>query len=530
MNRCRLAAKMLSIGSFFLFTSPGYAAGIEPNLPGDLTVTEFMTEPENGIPMYYGEWFEIYNGSGRNLDLDGLEVFGTSGLDSGFTISGTLYIAAGDYVVLGVDGDTTRNGGVDLDYVYTRTVPGTTIFDLDRTGDTIRLVYDGITLDTLTWEAGSWFVAQGYSHQVNSNAFDNEWANDLPHNWCSSPSETLQTEGWYGSPSITNSLCNDSGDDVDGDGYTEATGDCDDEDAYVNPSAIDGYEDPYGLPNDDADCDGIRDDGEDDDDGDGYSEVEGDCDDDNASIHPMAEEIYDERDNDCNGCIDDVDDDDDGWTECGEDEEDTLYDCDDDDALVNPSEFETAYDAIDQDCDGFDECDLDGDGYNADSSHCVSGIECCWYDEETPGDDCDDSNALENPGGSEGDPNAGGIPDGMDNDCSGEADEPYQDRDGDGFTAAEGDCLDDPTVDRAVLVYPGAEELCDDFLDNDCNGLYNDNCSDQAGYATIQGGGVCGQVQREASLRTRWGAFAFAFLALTIGARRRRTADSGEES
>ena len=43
-----------------------------------------MTEPENEIPMYYGEWFEIYNGSGRNLDLNGLEIEGTSGHGHGF--------------------------------------------------------------------------------------------------------------------------------------------------------------------------------------------------------------------------------------------------------------------------------------------------------------------------------------------------------------------------------------------------------------------------------------------------------------
>ena len=67
----------------------------------------------------------------------------------------------------------------------------------------------------------------------------------------------------------------------------------------------------------------------------------------------------------------------------------------------------------------------------------------------------------------EGDPDAGGFADRLDNDCSGEVDEPYQDRDGDGWTEAEGDCWDDMNDIRSALVYPGAEELCDDFLDND---------------------------------------------------------------
>ena len=86
MKRGLPAAKWPIFVGFFLFGSPSLAAGTEPDAPGDLTITEFMAEPENGIPMYYGEWFEIYNGSGRNLDLDGLEIYGTSSLDSGFTI------------------------------------------------------------------------------------------------------------------------------------------------------------------------------------------------------------------------------------------------------------------------------------------------------------------------------------------------------------------------------------------------------------------------------------------------------------
>ena len=511
---------VLKAALVFLPGGPLWAGTTAPIAPGDLTVTEFMTEPENEIPMYYGEWFEIYNGSGRNLDLDGLEIEGTSGMDTGFTINETLYIAAGDYLVFGVNSDTELNGNVDLDYVYTRSSGTTTVFDLERTGDTIRLIYDGLTLDTVTWTSATWDVTQQYSHQVNSNAYDNEWANDLPQNWCQAPSETLQDEGWYGTPGEVNSLCNDSGDDADGDGFTEATGDCNDEDPEVNPSAIDGTEDPYGLPNDDADCDGVRDDGEIDDDGDGYSEVDGDCDDDNASINPMASEIYDERDNDCNGCIDDVDDDLDGWTECGE-ETGELYDCDDDNDEVNPSQSEIAYDAIDQDCDGLDQCDLDGDGFYADSSHCLAGVECCQYGDDSPGDDCDDRNANINPSMSEGDPDAGGFADGLDNDCSGEPDEPYQDRDGDGWTEAEGDCWDDAGDIRAALVYPGAEELCDDFLDNDCNGLYNDNCTNPRGYAQVQGGGSCGLIPSSRLDGRDSGVPIVGILALLIGLRRR---------
>ena len=64
-----------------------------------------------------------------------------------------------------------------------------------------------------------------------------------------------------------------------------------------------------------------------------------------------------------------------------------------------------------------------------------------------------------------------------------------EDRDGDGFSFAEGDCLDDPSDPDAADVHPGAVELCEDLLDNDCNGLFNDGCENPTAYGSVQGGG-----------------------------------------
>lgn len=97
--------------------------------------------------------------------------------------------------------------------------------------------------------------------------------------------------------------------DADQDGYTEIQGDCDDSNASVYPGAAEGTANEDGkLVGDgiDNNCDGRIDDGtiDFDNDQDGYSEVAGDCDDANGLIHPATLDGCDSIDNDCDGVID----------------------------------------------------------------------------------------------------------------------------------------------------------------------------------------------------------------------------------
>jgi hypothetical protein len=93
--------------------------------------------------------------------------------------------------------------------------------------------------------------------------------------------------------------------DLDMDGHLSRSAggdDCNDGDPQVNPTMSEASS-PNGI---DDDCDGRIDEGTPayDDDGDGLAELQGDCDDGDATIRPGADELPDCRDQDCDGTVD----------------------------------------------------------------------------------------------------------------------------------------------------------------------------------------------------------------------------------
>jgi hypothetical protein len=284
--------------------------------------------------------------------------------------------------------------------------------------------------------------------------------------------------------------------DRDGDGFTPAQGDCNDNNAAIHPGAAELCD---GIDNN---CNGAVDEGLPqltfwrDADGDGYGDPASplmacgppagyvanslDCNDANAAVHPGATELCDGIDNNCNNQIDE------GLTQA------TWYRDADGDGYGNPSVSTQAcsqpqgYVASATDCDdgnaGVNPAltwyrDADGDGYGNGAVTTQSCTQPTGYVASSA--DCNDANAAVHPSATE-------LCDGIDNNCNGAVDEGltlttwYRDADGDGYgngavttqacsvpsgyVANATDC-----DDTRSTVHPGATESCNG-LDDNCNG------------------------------------------------------------
>ncbi len=149
------------------------ATPVSALVPGDLIITEIMQNP-NVISDANGEWFEVYNASGGDVDVLGLiisDAFGST------TVGVSHIVPAGGFVLFGVSVDPLLNGGLDI-------VWDTGSVTLSNSDDTITIANGVGALDFVGYDGGPLFPdPAGASMSLDPTAWDIV-SNDVGANWC----------------------------------------------------------------------------------------------------------------------------------------------------------------------------------------------------------------------------------------------------------------------------------------------------------------------------------------------------------
>ncbi|MEQ1567951.1 MAG: lamin tail domain-containing protein [Myxococcota bacterium] len=147
--------------------------GVGSLSPGDLVITEIMRNPA-AVSDSVGEWFELQNVSGGDIDLDGLEIWDAD--TDHDVVGGPLVVPDGGVVVFAVSADPAANGGVAADVTLPDQV-------LANSADELYVGVGSLVLDAVEWGAG-WPAPNGAS--ITLGAGGTAASNDAPSGWTAS--------------------------------------------------------------------------------------------------------------------------------------------------------------------------------------------------------------------------------------------------------------------------------------------------------------------------------------------------------
>ena len=164
---------------------------------GDIVVTEFMND-SGAVSDTVGEWLELYNSTGSDIDLNGWTLKDDGSNSHTFTTS--IIVPAGSYFVMGRGADSAVNGGVNLDHSY-----GDGVFTLSNSEDEIILLSpSSVEIDRIVYGVGGFpDGGPGFSISLDPNQLAGD--NNLAANWCLSTS--VFGDGDSGTPGVENDAC-----------------------------------------------------------------------------------------------------------------------------------------------------------------------------------------------------------------------------------------------------------------------------------------------------------------------------------
>ncbi len=174
----------------------GGGGGSASAQPGDIVITEIMQNPD-AVYDSDGEWFEIYNNSDHDIDLNGWII---RDLDTdSHTITSSVIIEPGQYLVLGRNADKATNGGVDVAYQYSN-------FNLANGADEIQILLpDGQTeIDRVQYDGGiNWPAPTGASMYFKGTPDED---NNDGSQWAVSELPWDGSAGDFGTPGYANTV------------------------------------------------------------------------------------------------------------------------------------------------------------------------------------------------------------------------------------------------------------------------------------------------------------------------------------
>lgn len=133
-----------------------------PTIAGEVVFTEIMAWPD-GLGDPTGEWFEVRNETGDDLDLQDCVVSDDA---SNFLVNGELIFSAGEYRTF----SRSAAPGFVADYIY-----GAGNIILSNTSDTLTLTCSGVTIDARSYPPNP---ANGGSSALSDNG-NGKWCYDL---------------------------------------------------------------------------------------------------------------------------------------------------------------------------------------------------------------------------------------------------------------------------------------------------------------------------------------------------------------
>ena len=160
----------------------------------NLVINEIMNNP-NSVGDQYGEWFEIYNNSDEDIDLNNFMIYDNDN-DYHVINQSDLVVQSGEFIILGNNSDQSTNGGINIDYEYSN-------FNLSNSFDEIIIALpNGFILDEIFYDNGITFPdPNGKSMSLNDIIFDNS----IGSNW--SESQFQNENGDYCTPGVENFGC-----------------------------------------------------------------------------------------------------------------------------------------------------------------------------------------------------------------------------------------------------------------------------------------------------------------------------------